>query len=116
MGITISVGYSQPVDVYNPDDLNASERDMAFSHGWFFHPLYSGDYPPVMKQQISEKSRAQGFNSSRLPEFTEEEKIMMKGDAAKKMLRTLLMHAHLRYAIIIRSVEYTDQNCNCFFC
>lgn len=43
-------------------------------------PIYgSGDYPQVMKEYIARKSMEEGRNESRLPEFTEEEKRLIKG-------------------------------------
>ncbi|XP_053375783.1 uncharacterized protein LOC123534954 isoform X1 [Mercenaria mercenaria] len=80
IGFTVSVGWSEPNDMYNPDDLEASDRATAFSFGWYAHPIYiNGDYPEVMKNTISEKSRIQGYNESRLPEFTDEEKAEING-------------------------------------
>ncbi|KAH3891376.1 hypothetical protein DPMN_015475 [Dreissena polymorpha] len=80
IGITISIGWAEPLDPYNPGDLEASERATQFSGGWFAHPIYvNGDYPEVMKVIIAEKSRSQGFNASRLPEFSDAEKRFING-------------------------------------
>lgn len=57
----------------------ASERALQFDFGWFANPVVHGDYPDVMKRQVARKSKAQHFNESRLPAFTEEEKNMIKG-------------------------------------
>lgn len=66
--------------MYNPEDLLAAEREMAFGGGWYLHPIYkNGDYPEIMKQQIAKKSSQQGYEQSRLPEFTEEEKHKING-------------------------------------
>jgi len=43
-------------------------------------PLVHGDYPVVMKQRIASKSVGEGRNSSRLPEFTLEERNTIKGN------------------------------------
>ena len=81
VGITLSVGWSEPLDPYYPDDLEASERDLSFGHGWFAHPIYiNGDYPEIMKTKIGNKSMEQGFNQSRLPEFTDDEKRLVNGE------------------------------------
>lgn len=46
----------------------------------FAHAIFkNGDYPDTMKWQVGNKSMAQGFEESRLPEFTEEEKGEIKG-------------------------------------
>ena len=66
--------------MYNPEDLEASERAANFDLGWFAHPIYiNGDYPDVMKWKVGNKSQEQGYKKSRLPEFTDEEKQMIKG-------------------------------------
>ncbi len=46
------------------------------------HPIYSetGDYPPVMKACIAERSKEEGYSRSRLPSFTKEEIEMVKGE------------------------------------
>ncbi len=41
--------------------------------------MINGDYPEEMKWKVGNKSIAQGLEKSRLPEFTEDEKAMIKG-------------------------------------
>lgn len=45
------------------------------------HPIFSetGDYPPVVKERVAAKSKAQGFPRSRLIEFTPEEVDYVRG-------------------------------------
>ena len=43
-----------------------------------------GDYPAVMKEYIGIKSADQGYNKSRLPEFSEEEIDRIKGNGDDK--------------------------------
>ncbi|XP_076749053.1 myrosinase 1-like [Xylocopa sonorina] len=54
-----------------PDDQFASNLSFTFNLDWFLHPIFSkeGDYPPLMKRIVMEKSRAQGYPRSRLPTF-----------------------------------------------
>jgi Glycosyl hydrolase family 1 len=53
---------------------------MQFMLGWFAHPIFvNGDYPDEVKERVAAKSSAQGLNHSRLPEFTEEEKLFIRG-------------------------------------
>ena len=52
-----------------------------FKLGWFANAIYgSGDYPAIMKEQVLNKSLAQGYNRSRLPEFTQQEIEYIKGE------------------------------------
>ncbi|KAG5872239.1 hypothetical protein JTB14_026481 [Gonioctena quinquepunctata] len=61
------------------EDQAAAETRMQFEYGWFANPVYYGDYPEIMKTRIARRSQGEGRSQSRLPEFTEEEKVMMKG-------------------------------------
>jgi lactase-phlorizin hydrolase len=79
VGITLNVGWAEPEDPYNPDHIEASERDILFNYGWFAHPIVYGNYPQVMIDRVREKSQIQNLNKSRLPEFTKEEQQNMKG-------------------------------------
>ncbi|XP_050298236.1 myrosinase 1-like isoform X2 [Anthonomus grandis grandis] len=60
-------------------DIEAAERANLMTVGWFAHPVVYGDYPEIMKQRIDSRSAQQGLSESRLPKFTEEEKIELKG-------------------------------------
>ncbi|XP_002735632.1 cytosolic beta-glucosidase-like [Saccoglossus kowalevskii] len=78
IGITLNSDWSEPHDRKNYKHIFASERAMQFSLGWFGHPIYkNGDYPEIMKTKIAEISAGQGLPQSRLPEFTEEEKVFI---------------------------------------
>lgn len=84
VGITLSHTNPIPKDFTNLADLEAAETYNQFSLGWWASPIFgTGDYPDVMKWQIGNKSLEQGFNSSRLPVFTEEEIQMNKGTVVK---------------------------------
>lgn len=49
--------------------------------GWFAHPIFSssGNYPPVMIDVINSNSAIENHSRSRLPEFTPEEIIYVRG-------------------------------------
>lgn len=53
----------------SPQDKAAAQRALEFFLGWFADPVYFGDYPAVMRERLGE----------RLPEFTPEEKELVKG-------------------------------------
>ncbi|XP_007496720.1 cytosolic beta-glucosidase [Monodelphis domestica] len=71
-----------PADPASVTDQEAAKRAMALALDLFAKPIFiDGDYPAVLKSQVAAMSKKQGFLSSRLPEFTEEEKRMIKGSA-----------------------------------
>ncbi|XP_033747862.1 lactase-phlorizin hydrolase-like [Pecten maximus] len=68
IGITMNSDWAIP-KTRSQADVDAAERQMQFSLGWFANPIFgsNGDYPDVMK------------NISRLPVFTSAEKQRNKG-------------------------------------
>ncbi|KZS05925.1 putative Lactase-phlorizin hydrolase [Daphnia magna] len=81
VGITVNINWYDPKDD-QLENIEAAERALQFLGGWIANPIYgSGDYPDVMKQKVGDKSAQQGFNQSRLPEFTAEQKILVRGSA-----------------------------------
>ncbi|MCI4393090.1 hypothetical protein PGIGA_G00153480 [Pangasianodon gigas] len=52
VGISLSTDWGEPVDITNQRDIEAADRYMQFYLGWFAAPLFSGDYPQVMKEYI----------------------------------------------------------------
>ncbi|CAG7728482.1 unnamed protein product, partial [Allacma fusca] len=52
------------------EDVAASSRALQFFIGWIINPLLKGDYPPVMRTVLDEKSKAEGRSKSRLPTFS----------------------------------------------
>lgn len=79
-GITLSHTNAVPKDPSKPADREAADNYNHFNIGWFANPIYgNGDYPDIMRWQVGNKSLEQGFEKSRLPEFTDEERAMVKG-------------------------------------
>lgn len=82
VSIALDSDWAEPLDPNSLADKEATERYMFFRLHWFANPIFiDGDYPAIMKSIISQKSNEEGLTSSRLPEFTEEEKAMIKGTA-----------------------------------
>ncbi|XP_063708613.1 myrosinase 1-like [Culicoides brevitarsis] len=72
IGITFDSSWLEPL-TESDIDKEAAERGLQFFLGWFAHPIFKGNYPPVMIERIGELSKQQGFTESRLPTFTEAE-------------------------------------------
>jgi lactase-phlorizin hydrolase len=80
ISIVLNSDWTEPNST-KPEDIATTERAQQFRVGWFFHPIWKGDYPAVMKESIETKSLGQGYNKSRLPEFTQAEIDRIKGTA-----------------------------------
>ncbi|XP_071978349.1 lactase/phlorizin hydrolase isoform X2 [Engystomops pustulosus] len=82
ISLSLNTNWVEPKDLKQPRDIEAADRYLQFTLGWFAHPIFiNGDYPEAMKWQMSNKSELQGLQSSRLPAFTEEEKAYIQGTA-----------------------------------
>lgn len=80
VGITLNHSPGVPKNPTSLSDIMATEVYNQFGLGWFAEPIFgSGDYPDVMRWQVGNKSLEQGYSESRLPEFTDVEKKMLKG-------------------------------------
>ncbi|CAH1251843.1 LCT [Branchiostoma lanceolatum] len=77
VGITLNCDWGTPK---TPADADAALRYVQFFLGWFAHPIYkNGDYPEVMKTTMARKAQEEGRTTSRLPEFTPEQKLSISG-------------------------------------
>lgn len=61
--------WGEPWDANDLEDVAAVQRKQEFFIGWFGDPIYFGDYPASMREQLQD----------RLPSFTEEESALVKG-------------------------------------
>ncbi|KAL3286567.1 hypothetical protein HHI36_001068 [Cryptolaemus montrouzieri] len=78
VGVVIDSVYGAP-KTDSELDKNAAELQMQFDFGWFFNPIVYGNYPQVMIDRIDELSKREGYNTSRLPKFSDNEIETMKG-------------------------------------
>jgi len=82
VGITLDSGWFEPRDPNNASDVEAAQRAQLFRHGWYAYPIFKGgDYPVVMKDIIQRKSDEDDLPFSRLPVFTDDEKLEINGSA-----------------------------------
>lgn len=82
VSLALFAGWVEPADPNSVSDQEAGHRALAFHLDFFAKPIFlDGDYPEVVKSQIASMSKKQGYPSSRLLEFTEEEKRMIRGTA-----------------------------------
>ena len=45
--------WSEPLDPADPSHVDASERELQFSLGWYAHPIFkNGSYPPIMRERV----------------------------------------------------------------
>lgn len=70
IGITNNCDWREPATDSEKDQA-AAERSLEFYLGWFADPIYFGEYPESMRSRLGE----------RLPEFTPEEKKLLKGSS-----------------------------------
>eukprot|EP00850_Spirogloea_muscicola_P020366 SM000213S06831 [mRNA] locus=s213:104001:107874:- [translate_table: standard] len=68
IGITLDSQFLYPA-TNSSADVEAAERALEFSFAWFADPLFTGDYPAVMRQQVQE----------RLPYFSADQAAAIKG-------------------------------------
>ncbi|PZC72821.1 hypothetical protein B5X24_HaOG210538 [Helicoverpa armigera] len=66
---------------YSEKDEQLAEMARHFNTGRYAHAIFSkeGGWPPYVEEIIAERSRALGFNESRLPAFTRHEKEFIRG-------------------------------------
>ena len=70
IGIANNCDWREPLTP-DPMDQEASERALQFFYGWYTDPLFTGEYPEMMRSRLGK----------RLPEFSAEEKKMLIGSA-----------------------------------
>ena len=79
LGITLNTNWFEPKDDTDPSHVAMAERSQQFRLGYWAAPIFLGDYPDIVRHVIGNRSEAQGFEASRLPPFSPEEKALLKG-------------------------------------
>ena len=79
VGITLNTQWYEPQDNDNPDHKAQAEKHQQFQLGAWANPAFKGEFPKVFKDAVDTRSQRQGFEKSRLPAFSEEEKIALNG-------------------------------------
>ncbi|KFO22730.1 Lactase-phlorizin hydrolase [Fukomys damarensis] len=89
ISLSLNTHWAQPKSPGVPTDIEAADRMLQFSLGWFAHPIFrNGDYPDVMEWKVGNRSELQHLATCRLPGFTEEKKRYMRGSADVFCLNT----------------------------
>lgn len=75
VSLALNSDWFEPLRPDCKEDIAATERDLAFTLGWFAWPVFvTGDYPETMRSAIDAQSKKLGYtSSSRLPRFSEDE-------------------------------------------
>uniref|UniRef100_A0A3Q3IRB6 Glucosidase, beta, acid 3 (gene/pseudogene) n=1 Tax=Monopterus albus TaxID=43700 RepID=A0A3Q3IRB6_MONAL len=75
VSLAINSDWFEPLRPGCNEDVAATERDLAFTLGWFAWPVFvTGDYPQIMRSAIDSQSQKLGYSgSSRLPSFSKDE-------------------------------------------
>uniref|UniRef100_A0A0S7EH84 Putative glycosyl hydrolase n=1 Tax=Chrysomela populi TaxID=154003 RepID=A0A0S7EH84_CHRPP len=100
VGIVLDTNWYEPA-TNSTEDKIASDTKLQFIFGWYANPIFRGDYPEVMRNNIQRRSLAQGLTKSRLPEFTPEEIEYVKGTADFLGLNTYS-------SMLVQPRKYTD--------
>ncbi|XP_030017480.1 cytosolic beta-glucosidase isoform X2 [Sphaeramia orbicularis] len=79
VSLAINSDWLEPLQPDCTDDIVATERDFAFTLGWFAWPVFlTGDYPEIMRSAIDANSRRVGYTgASRLPSFSKDEPVIL---------------------------------------
>lgn len=101
--ITLNGHFYEPYDAKSPRDIEAAQKRMIFYIGWFADPVFLGkDYPVEMREYLG----------SRLPEFTSEERELVKKTAPHNAFYGM-NHYSTKYARALPDPpEYDDWTAN----
>jgi beta-glucosidase len=96
IGITCNMDWGEPY-TNSDDNIKAAERANVFWGGWFWDPIFFGDYPEIMKQMVG----------SRLPPFTTEQSNLIQGSIDILFLNTYTTNYIYKYIYTSDTVGWT---------
>lgn len=70
LGIVCNMDWGEPLDPTSGGDVAAAQRGNEFWGGWFWDPLFFGDYPASMRERVT---------GGRLPAFTPSQSSALRG-------------------------------------
>ncbi|XP_028139022.1 myrosinase 1 isoform X4 [Diabrotica virgifera virgifera] len=106
MSLTIDCEWYEPL-TDSKEDMNAARRNIDFECGLYSNPVYNGDWPSSVKERVKLRSQLQGYNRSRLPEFTTEEINYIKGTSDLYLL-------NVYFAYLVKDVPEAPSNVTSF--
>ncbi|KAK4878338.1 hypothetical protein RN001_010844 [Aquatica leii] len=80
ISITVECAWTEPGS-NQTSDIKAADRRIQFDFGLYTHPIYtkSGDFPPIVRTFIDNRSKLEKFSESRLPVLTPREVAFIRG-------------------------------------
>ncbi|CAG9765652.1 unnamed protein product [Ceutorhynchus assimilis] len=72
VSIVIDSGWAEPASD-NESDILAAQTEREFVLGIYANPIYLGNWPQVVINNVAQRSTLEGFPKSRLPELTQQE-------------------------------------------
>ncbi|XP_043918871.1 beta-klotho [Protopterus annectens] len=81
VSLALYADWFEPANPFAKEDYKAAERRQEFDISWVADPVFkTGDYPKSMREYITSKYK-RGVSESFLPQFTEDEKRLLKRTA-----------------------------------
>ncbi|XP_075423938.1 beta-klotho [Ascaphus truei] len=81
VSLALRTDWAEPANIFLKSHAEAADRLLQFDIAWLAEPLFgSGDYPVHMREYILAKNQ-RGLSSSFFPNFTEEERSLVRGAA-----------------------------------
>ncbi|XP_050305570.1 myrosinase 1-like [Anthonomus grandis grandis] len=81
VSIVLVTYWGEPNNSSSEADVAAAKNFLQFSMGLLAHPIFIGNWPQVVIDEVDQKSELQGYTRSRLPKFTDEQVAYIKGTA-----------------------------------